>query len=118
MTFYNRSYEGIGRFRDTSAEYVTFVRALVDAIGRHALDCRLVTGSSAAVYALSVIGFLVAVAAVLGVAAFALMVGLWWLVFVKALLILYYLPNCWRWLRRNREAGFTSEQIPSAVVPD
>ena len=54
---------------------------------------------------------------VLLVAAFALMSGLWWLIIVKALLLLFYFPTAWSWLKRNRERSFVPSTIPEVVLP-
>ncbi len=117
LTFFNRSYEGLAQFRETSTDYVAFMTALLRHLSRHAPGCRFVAGASAGTYALSVVGFGIAVVAVLGVAVFAILVGLWWLVIVKALVIAFYLPNAWRWLQRNRERWFEPDAPPAAVLP-
>lgn len=115
--FFNRTYRGVYDFADTSAAYVAFVHALLAALREHAPACRFVSGAGATNYALSVAGFVVA-AAVLGfVMFFVLASGLWWLVLLKAAIMLFYFPAAWRWLRRNREREFDPVAPPTEVLP-
>lgn len=117
VEFYNRTYRGVYDFADTSPAYVAIVSALLAALREHAPACRCITGTGAANYALGVIGFVLACGAVLLVLVFALTSGLWWLVLLKAAIIVFYLPTAWRWLRRNRERDFDPRNPPSDLLP-
>jgi hypothetical protein len=117
MEFFNRTYRGVYDFEDTSAAYVEFVQALLLALPRQAPQCRFISGATPGNYALGVVGFLVAGGAVLLVLIFALTSGLWWLVLIKAAIIVFYLPAAWQWLRRNRECMFSPESPPGDVLP-
>lgn len=117
VEFFNRTYRGVYDFADTTADYVSFVRALLTALAAHAPQCRFVAGAGAANYALGVTGFLVAAGAVLLALVFSITVGLWWLVLIKAALIVFYFPTAWQWLRRNREQAFAPASPPAEMLP-
>ena len=115
--FFNRRFTGFATFEPTDETYVVFVRVLLLAIERYAPDCRCCAGAGGATYALGAVGFVTAALALLMVAGFVILNGLWWLVVVKALLMLFYFPTAWRWLKRNRERTFVPSMIPAAVLP-
>ncbi len=115
--FFNRRYEGVMSFCDSSEEYRRFVAALVMRTQRAAPHVMLVAGVRSGMYAAGWVGFGICLAALLGVAAFSLVSGLWWLVLLKALILACYMPAGWRWLRNNRETRFPAEAIPAAVLP-
>ncbi len=117
VTFYNRRYEGLAAFCDTSGDYRAFVTALIAAIARYAPDCHLVAGSGTGNYMFGLLGFMVAAVAVMFVAVWSLRVGLWWLVIVKALILVFYFPTAVRWLRRNRQRAFPPHAPPPEVLP-
>ncbi|WP_221029306.1 hypothetical protein [Actomonas aquatica] len=117
ITFFNRRFESFGRFADTSPAYRDFLDTLLAALRDVAPQCRFVTGVGSALYFVNVLAFAVGVLAVVGVLIFSLVVGLWALVILKALLIAFYVPRAWRWLRRNRERDFDPRDVPTAVVP-
>lgn len=118
VEFFNRTYRGVYDFADTSAAYVEFVQGLLPALRKHAPACRFISGTAAANYALGLAGFIVACGAVLLVLIFALTHGLWWLVLLKAAIIVFYLPTAWQWLRRNRERTFDPAMSPANVLPE
>jgi hypothetical protein len=114
---FNRTYAGLGDFRDTSAEYAAFVRALHAAIARHAPACRFAAGATPARYTASVAATAF-VALVAGVAAlFLVFNGLAWLILLKLALMAIFLPNVLRWLARNRPRAYAPGAIPREVLP-
>lgn len=117
LKFYNRRYAGIYDFRDTSSAYVAFVDALHLALARHAPACQYVSGSGNASYIanLACIAFIVLV--LLGVAVFALLNGLAWLVIVKLVFIVFYLPTLVRWVKNNRPANYSPRELPPCCLP-
>jgi hypothetical protein len=115
--FFNRRYAGVAEFKDTSSDYAAFVSNLLAACVDHAPHCRVQQGGSMAGYVFNVLAYLVGVIAVLLVLGFALTVGLWWLVLVKAALIVFYLPRGWRWLQRNRPRTYALGEVPERVLP-
>jgi hypothetical protein len=117
FTCFNRTYAGLGDFRDTSAEYAAFVRALHAAIARHAPGCRYFAGATPARYALAVAATLVAALAMLAAALFLVFNGLAWLILLKLALMAIFLPNVLRWLARNRPRAYAPGAIPADVLP-
>lgn len=118
LGWFNRTYQGLGDFRDTSTGYTEFVRALHAALVRHAPACRFVAGASPARYAVSV-GATAFVALVIVVAALFLVInGLAWLILLKLVLLAVFLPNAVRWLARNRPRPYASGAIPPELLPD
>ncbi|MCF3649238.1 hypothetical protein [Synoicihabitans lomoniglobus] len=117
IIFYNRSYVSFATFTDSSGAYRVFVMGLTEALAQRSPACRFLAGTHPANYGAGVVGMVVAIGAVIVVAAFLLISGLWWLLLVKAVLIVIYLPLAWRWLRRNRQRSFEAVAIPDAVLP-
>ncbi|MBP9912143.1 MAG: hypothetical protein KBF26_01925 [Opitutaceae bacterium] len=115
--FFNRTYRGVYDFADTSAAYGEFVRALHGALAREAPACRFVAGSSLAAYWFNT-GVLVMVGAVLLAAmVFFFTTGMLWVVLIKVLLILVYVPTAIGWLRRNKPRCHTAGSIPPDLLP-
>lgn len=117
VEFFNRRYRGIADFQETSAEYTAFVGVLLAALSVHAPACRFLGGASTGGYALAVAGLIVALAALALLAVLLPLYGGWWLVIVKAALIMIYLPTAWRWLRRNWARSFDPSRPPPEVLP-
>jgi hypothetical protein len=115
--FFNRTCAGVLDFRDTSAEYAAFVRALHAALARHAPVCRFVAGASPARYAASVIATGFAALMVVVAALFLVFNGLAWLILLKLALMAIFLPNVFRWLARNRPCAYAPDAIPPEVLP-
>jgi hypothetical protein len=115
--FYNRTYGGVYDFRDTSADYLAFVHALVAAVYLHAPGCRLVAGSRELSFWLN-FALLVGVGIAVVVAfKFFLTAGLLWVVAIKVLLVLFYTPIAIKWVRSNKPRLFTLDRIPPEVLP-
>lgn len=115
--FYNRTYAGISDFRDTSADYVVFVRTLISAVHQQAPGCRLFAGSSDALFWLN---FALLVATGIGMFAaflFFLSAGLYWWVAIDMLAIFFYTPQAISWFRSSKPRTFTPEFIPPEVLP-
>lgn len=117
LFWFNRTYAGLADFRDTSAAYAAFVRALHAALARHAPECRFVAGATAARYVASVIAAGLAGLVVVGAALFLVFNGLAWLILLKLALMAIFLPNVVRWLARNRPRAYAPDAIPPGVLP-
>lgn len=115
--FYNRRYVGVAEFADASSDYAAFVRTLLASAADWAPNSRVHQGGSMAGYVFNMLAYFVGVGAVLLVLWFSLTVGLWWLVLVKAALIIFYLPRGWRWLRRNRPRDYPAGTVLEGVLP-
>lgn len=115
--FFNRTCAGVLDFRDTSAEYAAFVRALHAALARHASACRFVAGASPARYMASVFATVLVALMVVVAALFLVFNGLAWLILLKLALMAIFLPNVFRWLARNRPRAYAPAEIPLDVLP-
>lgn len=117
LELYNRTYRGVYDFDDTSAAYVEFVQALHAALSKHSPGCRFVSGASAASYAVNVGVLALVVAVLLGALAFFALAGMLWVVLIKILLIVFYLPSAIKWVQRNKPKGYRADAIPADVLP-
>ncbi len=117
LEFLNRTYRGVYDFADTSASYLEFVLALHTGLARHSPGCQFVAGASTASYAVNIAVLVLVVAVVLGALGFFLMAGMLWVVLIKVLLIVFYLPSAIRWVRRNKPQQYRPESIPEDMLP-
>lgn len=120
LEFFNRTYAGIYDFRETSAEYADFVRALHDAlVAQSALapGRTFVAGSTWLSYGLNLaaIAFTALMFVVLGW--LLTVVSLTWMVVVKVAIIAFYVPTVIRWAARNRPRPYAPDAIPADVLP-
>ncbi len=117
LDLFNRTFEGFAAFRDTSAGYVAFVRQLHAALTQHAPACKFVAGNSTVSYLVNVLATIF-VGVMLGIASMLLYaVGLRWMIVVKLLIICFYLPTLFRWIRRNQPRRYRPLEIPADVLP-
>lgn len=114
----NRAWRGPLVFKDTSAEYVAFVRALVEEVQRLAPDCRFAAGTTPLHYAVNVAATAFIGLCAVAIAWFLMRVNLTWMVGIKIVVILFYLPTLLLWLTRNRPRRFAPPAIPADVLPD
>lgn len=117
LEIYNRTYRGVYDFADTSAAYVEFMQKLHAALGMRSSGCRFVAGTSAASYAVNIGVLALVCAVVLGALAFFVMAGMVWVVMIKILLIMFYLPTAINWVRRNKPQAYPPHAIPANVLP-
>lgn len=117
LTFFNRTYKGLYQFPDTSAEYVAFVGALKDALKHHAPGCQFFAGATWPAYFFNALttGFIFLCFA--AIAWFLVRVNLTWLVAIKILLLIFYVPVLLRWVVRNRPREFQPTRIPTGLLP-
>jgi hypothetical protein len=113
----NRTWRGPMNFADTSADYVAFVRAVIAAVAVHAPSCEYRAGTSWVHYVLNVFATGYIGVCFTAIAYFLSRVGLTWMVAIKVLLILFYVPALIYWLVRNRPRRFTPHRIPPHVLP-
>lgn len=117
LEFFNRTYAGLYDFRDTSADYSGFVRALTAALARHAPGCRCLAGASGATYVLSVLATVGLVLCLGLISVFLLASGLTWLIAIKLVIVIFYVPALVRWLKRNRPRPLNPVALAPAVLP-
>lgn len=117
LTFFNRSYAGFNRFPDTSAEYVAFVRACTAALMRHAPGCQFFAGATWPSYFFNLLttGFIFLCFA--AIAWFLMRVNLTWMIALKILILIFYVPVLIRWVVRNRPHAFHPGAIPPETLP-
>ena len=117
LTFFNRTYAGLNDFRDTSAAYAAFVTALVSALRRHAPGCRYRAGTGVAVYALNLLatGFIFCCFG--AIAWFLYRINLTWMLVLKILILIFYVPALLYWVVRNRPRAFDPTAIPPDLLP-
>lgn len=113
----NRTWKGPFNLVDTSAAYVAFIRALVAAFARHAPHCEYRAGTSWLHYVLNALATAFIAVCFAAIAFFLSRVGLTWVVAIKVLLILFYVPALIFWLVRNRPRQFVPSAIPAEVLP-
>ena len=113
----NINYRGVLDFEDQSSQFSEFVRALHGQLSQANPQVAYQAGSTAAAFAGNLF-FMVFVAGVLLAAVlFLVFAGMLWLVAVKVLLILFYLPTALKVLRRNRPGTYDPLNIPPALMP-
>ena len=120
LEFFNRTYAGVYDFRDTSAEYVGFVRALHDALAAGAALApgrRFVTGAGWGSYAANLVATAFVFLCFGVIAWFLARVNLTWMIGLKLLILIFYVPTLLRWVARNRPGDYRPEAIPAAVLP-
>jgi len=115
--FFNRSYEGVASFRDTSTEYAQFVRELHAALPRVNPGCQFVAGCTGARYWINVAAMVFTALVLMALLAFLVMVGMHWIALLKMLLIAAFTPVAIQWLRRNRPRRYQPTAIPEEVLP-
>lgn len=113
----NRTYAGIYDFRDTSPEYVRFIRQLHAALAQHSPNCRFSAGASRASYLFSGLCLVFAALAVIGALVFFVTVGLIWIAAIKVLLVLFFTPTAIKWMQRNQPRLYQPGEIPDDVLP-
>lgn len=118
LEFFNWRYAGLANFPDTSAEYVPFVRELVAALLRHAPGCRFQGGVTWLSYTLNLLltGFVLVCLAL--VSLFLYQNSLSWLIGLKVLILIFYVPTLVYWLKRNRPRTFVPPTIPDELLPE
>jgi len=117
LTFFNRTYAGFSDFRDTSAEYVAFVQGLVAALRQHAPGCRFRAGAGGPVYVLNVLATVFVFCCFGAIAWFLFLINLTWLLAVKILILIFYVPVLIYWVVRNRPRTFPPAAIPTDLLP-
>lgn len=117
IEFFNRTYRGVMDFADTSAEYAAFVQALHVALARHNPACRFTAGASQGAFVVNAVVLVLLAVVMIGALIFFLVVGLLWVALLKVLLIAFYLPTAWAWVKRNRPRVYGPETIPPDILP-
>lgn len=117
LTFYNRTYRGYYDFPETSPEYVAFVRALVAALRLHAPACRFLAGATGISYFFNVLTTAFIFACFAAISWFLFRVGLTWMLAIKILILIFFVPTLIHWVARNRPRGFAPSAIPPDVLP-
>jgi len=116
----NAHFAGVGQFEDYSSTYVPFVRAALERIRIHAPEAKARAGSGVMSYVLN----LLFVSTTFCLLAFVLMViptpldYLSFSSFVKAGIIIVFLPALIRWIRKARPRGMELDEIPADALPN
>ena len=113
----NRTYRGVYDFADTSTEYNEFMRALHAGLARHSPGCQFVAGASGASYAVNIAVLLLVLAVVIGAIGFFLVAGMLWVVLIKMVLIVFYLPSAIKWVKSNKPKQYRPSAIPKDMLP-
>jgi len=113
----NRTYRGPLRFEDTSAAYVEFVHALVDAAQRSAPQCRFLAGAGWPSFVLNLGCTLFTLVMLVIAVTLLASIGGSGLVYLKLALILFFLPFALRWVKRNRPRPFDPALVPTELLP-
>jgi hypothetical protein len=117
LTFFNRTFVGFADFHDTSEDYVAFVQALVSALRQNAPACRFRAGAGGAVYVLNVLMTVFIFCCFGAIAWFLFLINLTWLIVVKILILIFYVPVLIHWVVRNRPRDFSPATIPTDLLP-
>lgn len=116
-TITNINYRGFSDFEDKSAEYTDFVRAFHDAIDASGATPDYFAGSTPGAYIANIILSVFILTVLAGFGFLALTAGILWLVAIKALIILFYIPNLLRLLKKNKPTRYTSDELPEQHLP-
>lgn len=113
----NTSFEGFNDFSDHSDQFRAFSVTLHKKIRSKNPDAKFAKGSTPLGYLLSVfttifIGILILLAAI-----FFITSGMYGIVIVKFLLIIFYFPSLLRYLKNNKPANYDPYNIPQEILP-
>jgi hypothetical protein len=117
LTFFNRTFAGFADFRETSADYVAFVQALVAALRQHSPQCQFIAGATWPSYLFNLAATAFVFLCFAAISWFLLRVNLTWLIALKVLILLFYVPTLLRWVARNRPRRFHPVTIPPDLLP-
>ncbi len=116
-TITNINYRGIADFEDQSAEYTNFVRAFHEAVTASGAEPEFASGSTPGAYLANILMSVFILTVLAGVGFLALTAGILWLVAVKALIILFYIPNLLRLLKKNKPGQYRPDHLPEQHLP-
>jgi hypothetical protein len=108
-------FAGLAQFEDRSEAYRAFVSALVRRVATSQPHCRFVVGVGWLRWALNTV-FLCGMLLVLAGVLLFMWTVVGWLVVVKILIILIFLPRAFRWIARNRPRNFDPQTV-AAFLP-
>lgn len=114
----NTTYRGIGHFEELNETYVPFVQALHQKIADKNSDVVFKQGSSWAGYIFSILVVLFLILVVISAGWFFTMFGMIWVAFIKLVILAYYLPRLWRYIKRNKPAEYDPLALPQNVLPE
>lgn len=113
----NTSYESIGNFSSHDEAYAGFVRRLLGRLVDVGADTRFAGGQTNAGYAGTLLVSVFIAVGLLFAFWFFIAIGVIWIAFIKAMLVLFYLPTLVRYIGRNRPIAFDPRQIPERLLP-
>ena len=112
----NHHFAGMANFEDRSVGYKDLIENLVSRVASQNPQCAMISGSSWANWIFSSL-FLCGSLLLLLVVMFYMWTAIGWLVIVKLLLILFFLPRAFLWISRNKPSRFDSQKIPADLLP-
>ena len=112
----NQFYRGMADFDDRSDSYKIFLTSLHEKLGRQNTHCAFYAGTTALSFWLNAV-FLGTVLLILLVLGIIMITAIPAVALVKFALILFYLPTCWRWFKRNKPQSYQATAIPPSVLP-
>lgn len=113
----NSSYEGFADFKDLSNQYHGFVTALHKKLTAKDLNIQYKAGASSLSYAASVLCLIFACVILLFSSGYLLLSGMLWIVFIKLILMVVYLPAAWKYMKRNKPRNYQPDNIPAELLP-
>ncbi len=112
----NQFYKGVADFEDRSTAYSGFIRALHHRLAEQNPHCVYNAGTTPAKFWLYAI-FLVGILLLLIGLGIVLLFTIPPVAIVKFIIILFYIPTCWRWFKRNKPRTYDPRDIPQDVMP-
>lgn len=114
--FQNEHYKGVMDFEDRSGSYRDLVDMLVKRTAALNPSCKFTTGTAWWSWLLQT-AFLLSMLLLLLVVMFHMWTAIGWLVIVKLLLIVFYLPAAWSWIMKNKPRKFDPGKVPEGLLP-
>lgn len=112
----NHHFAGMANFEDRSADYRELMENLVWRVAAVQPQCAMIAGVSWANWLFSSL-FMCGSLLLLMVVMFYMWTAIGWLVIVKLLIILFFLPRAFLWIKRNRPRRFDPRNIPVELLP-
>lgn len=108
----NVNYRGLGDLEARTEAFREFVDCFLDALRESGEGAGLRVGTSPLAYLMSCLITFGVIAVLLGAGVFFLAVGMLWIAAVNALIILFYMPRLFRYLKRNKPRTLSEMRVP------
>ena len=103
--------------KDQSAQFQKFIVTFHEKLQDANSNVMYKSGSTPGAYMGNVVLSILIIAMLIVAAVFFLSIGLIWLVGLKLLLIIFYMPTLFKLLKRNRPGNYNPVSIPTALLP-